>query len=194
MKPSRYASAGVDIDAKAAALSGAKAYREALRTEVDVLLVLLIGLAFAARLVEYGADDRVPIGGTAGLLSARPELAREIEELDAAIRADSEARNGLVVFPEGEILNFLSGRRNPLRDKLYLPGHLNAENEGEILGELQRAAPAAVVIWRRALGEYGAGSFGEDYAPENPAVDWRELRSGIVSRDSARRAFGDPQR
>jgi hypothetical protein len=142
------------------------AAREKLRVGVAVLVVLLIGVAFAARLVEYGRDERVAIRGTAGFLTARPELAREIEDLAAAILAGSSAEEGLVVFPEGEILNYLSGRRNPIRHKLYLPGYVNAGNEGEILGELEMAAPAAVVIWRRSLGEYGAGPFGEDYGRE----------------------------
>lgn len=137
--------------------------REGLRRGVTVLVVLLIGFAFAARLVEYDRDTRMPIRGTAGLLSARPELVREIEDLGAAIRAGSSDDEGLVVFPEGEILNFLSGRRNPIRHKLYLPGYVNAGNEREIVAELETAAPAAVVIWRRSLGEYGSGSFGEDY-------------------------------
>jgi hypothetical protein len=133
---------------------------------VAVLLVFLTGVAFASRLLEYGNDERVPIVGTGGFLSARAEIARDVEELGAAIRSNSRPTDGLVVFPEGEILNFLSGRKNPVRHKLYLPGYVNGRNEGEILRELQMAAPAAVVIWRRALGEYGAGFFGEDYGRE----------------------------
>ena len=140
--------------------------RERLRGGVFALLVLLIGVAFATRFLEYGRDDRVVIGGTAGVLSARADLAREIEDLSAAIRANSREEDGLVVFPEGEILNFLSGRRNPIRHKLYLPGYLNDRNEREILRELRVAAPAAVVVWRRARGEYGVGFFGEDYGRE----------------------------
>jgi len=142
------------------------AVRERLRVGVAVLVVLVIGVAFAARVVEYGTDERVAIRGTAGFLTARPALAREIEDLSATIRARSGDEEGLVVFPEGEILNYLSGRRNPIRHKLYLPGYLNVGNEREILAELEIAAPAAVVIWRRALGEYGAGTFGEDYGGE----------------------------
>jgi hypothetical protein len=140
--------------------------RERLGVGVVVLLVLLTGVAFASRLLEYGKDERVPIVGTGGFLSARTEFAREVEELGAAIRSNSRPADGLVVFPEGEILNFLSGRKNPVRHKLYLPGYVNDRNEGEILRELQVASPAAVVMWRRALGEYGAGSFGEDYGRE----------------------------
>jgi hypothetical protein len=154
--------------------------RDRLRAGLVTLVGLLIGLAFAARLVEYAGDERVPIRGTSGFLTARPELAREIENLAEAIRAGTSSEQGLVVFPEGEILNFLSGRQNPIRHKLYLPGYLSASNEEEVLGELVRASPAAVVVWRRALGEYGAGSFGEDYG--------RRIRSWI-DREYERRSF-----
>ncbi len=139
------------------------AARQRLRVGVAVLVVLLIGVAFAARFVEYRRDERVAIRGTAGLLTARRELAREIEDLGAAIRGGSPADGGLVVFPEGEIFNYLSGRRNPIRHKLYLPGYLNAANESEILAELEVARPSAVVVWNRPLSEYGAGLFGEYY-------------------------------
>lgn len=137
--------------------------RERLDTALRTVLFLLIGLAFTARFVEYADDDRVPIASTAGFLSARAERTREIEELATAIRAVTRDGDGLVIFPEGEVLNFLSGRRNPLRHKLYLPGYLTSENEAEVLRELNRTLPAIVVVWRRSLGEYGSGGFGESY-------------------------------
>ncbi len=126
-------------------------------------LLLLVALAFAGRAAHYVAWEGVPIPGTGGYLSARPEFAREIAGLAAAIRRDTSDGEGLVVFPEGEILNLASGRPNPLRHKLYIPGYLTDENEEEILEELEGARPAAIVIWRRPAGEYGRGLFGQDY-------------------------------
>jgi len=137
--------------------------RVRLDTALRTVLCLLIALAFAARFIEYADDDRVPIASTAGILSARAERAREIEELATAVRAVTREGDGLVIFPEGEVLNFLSGRRNPLRHKLYLPGYLTSKNETEVLRELNRTLPAVVVVWRRSLGEYGATAFGESY-------------------------------
>jgi len=71
--------------------------------------------------------------------------------------------DGVVVFPEGEILNFLSGRPNPIRHQLYLPGYLTAANEPAVLAELRAHPPAAVVLWRRPVSEYDRALFGEDY-------------------------------
>jgi hypothetical protein len=58
----------------------------------------------------------------------------------------------------------MTGRRNPIRHKLYIPGYLTADNEEEILAELQSARPAAVVILNRATPEYGRRFFGVNYA------------------------------
>jgi hypothetical protein len=131
----------------------------ALRWTVAAFVVL----AFAGRFWQYASIEAVPIAGTAGMLSAGPSTARELEELSAAIRSATPPGTGLVVFPEGEVLNFLSGRPNPIRHKLYLPGYLTADNEAPILQELARARPAAIVLWRRPVSEYDRGLFGEDY-------------------------------
>ncbi len=123
----------------------------------------LVVLAFAGRFWQYASIEAVPVAGTSGMLSASPEVARELVELGAAIRAGTREGDGLAVFPEGEVLNLLSSRPNPIRHMLYLPGYLTAENEPEVLAELMRARPAAIVIWRRPVSEYDRGLFGEDF-------------------------------
>jgi hypothetical protein len=136
------------------------------RTVSSLLLVVLSSFAVAAFLfrgLEYHADERIPVPGTGGALSASPQTVRQVGNVIDALRTAAEPGAGLVVFPEGELLNYLSGRVNPIRHKLYLPGYLSTENEGIIIQELSRARPIAVVIWPRSLGEYGHGLFGRDY-------------------------------
>jgi hypothetical protein len=124
---------------------------------------VLVVAAFAARAWQYASIEAAPIAGTSGMLTARPERAREIEELAAAVRRQTPDGGGLAVFPEGELLNLLASRRNPIRHKLYLPGYLTAGNESDVLAELERARPDAVVLWRRPVSEYDRAMFGEDY-------------------------------
>jgi hypothetical protein len=126
-------------------------------------IAVLAAIAFAGRALQYRSDDRVAIAGTEGMLFARPETARQIEGLARSIRQHTRAGEGLVVFPEGELLNYLSGRPNPIRHKLYLPGYINELNEMEIVTELSLARAGAVVIWPRPASEYGRGFFGQDY-------------------------------
>jgi hypothetical protein len=153
-------------------------------------------LAFVGRAWQYRAIEAVPLAGTGDMLSARPELAREIEELGRAIRDRTRDGDGLVVFPEGEVLNLLSGRSNPIRHMLYLPGYLTAANEAAVLDELVRARPAAIVLWRRPVSEYDRAMFGEDYGE----VIWKWIdanyrlepfrAAGTPARANARFVFG----
>lgn len=138
-------------------------FRHRLRSGILAGIAVVATAAFAGRVLRYASDDRVPVPGTDRMLSAQPELSREIANLAAAVRRNTRQGEGLVVFPEGEVLNFLTDRPNPLPHKLYLPGYLTVRNEEKILSELKRARPAAVVIWKRPTGEYGPARFGEDY-------------------------------
>ncbi len=127
------------------------------------LLAGLIVVSFSDRIIGYAHDARVAVPGTEGMLSAPPDTARTLSTLSAAIRSRTGPTEGLAVFPEGEILNFLSRRPNPLRHKLYLPGYLSDENESDIVSELERARPAAIVILNRETPEYGRRFFGKNY-------------------------------
>ena len=126
----------------------------------------LAALTFASRILTYGtygSAERVPIGGTAGMLTAPPGTARAIESVASSVRERTPSGSGMVVFPEGELLNFLAERPNPLRHALYLPGYLTDANEAEVLAALAAARPAAIVVWRRPVPEYSRGLFGSDY-------------------------------
>jgi hypothetical protein len=138
--------------------------RRRLRRGISSALVAITVFAFLGRVVQYSSDPRVAIPGTAGMLSARPQLSREIVTVASAVRNGTRPDETLVVFPEGQVLNFLSGRSNPLRQKLYIPGYLTASNELAVLDDLKGKRPRAIVIWNRPTGEYGRGTFGGDYA------------------------------
>jgi hypothetical protein len=142
----------------------ARAARNRLRRWIQLALVCLIFVSFADRIVLYSSENRVILPGTEGMLSARPETVRTLTRLSEAIRRHTGPEEGLVVFPEGEVLNYLSGRRNPVRHKLYIPGYLSDANEAAVLSELETARPGAIVILNRATPEYGKRFFGSDYA------------------------------
>lgn len=142
------------------------AARDRLQRYAGAAVLLLVVIAFAGRTLGYRDDERIALPGTQGMLSARPELVRRFDAVARAIRRESRSGEGLVVFPEGEILNYLTGRPNPIRHKLYIPGYLTERNEGEILAELERARPAVVVSIRRDTGEYGPGTFGSSYGDQ----------------------------
>jgi hypothetical protein len=166
----------------------ARPARERVRAAFAAVLVFATAAMFAGRLARFASWEASPIAGTHGFLTDRAEVAREIEGLAGSIRAGTPRGSGLVVFPEGELLNFLSGRPNPIRHMLYLPGYLTDDNEDEVLRELQAHPPGAVVIWRRPLSEYRRALFGYDFAKKIRA--WIDRNYAI----SGYRAPGAPAR
>ena len=159
-------------------LAAASRRRRAERANLERAFVrvaaALVVAAFAGRAWQYASIEARPVPGTSGMLSASPELAREIAELAAEVRGRTKPGDGLVVFPEGELLNFLSRQPNPIRHQLYLPGYLSSGNEAEVLRELQASPPGAIVLWRRPVSEYDRALFGMDYG--TTIRDWIEQR------------------
>ncbi len=160
------------------------ALRGRLRAGIQVALLLLTVFAFVARGRHYFRLERVPLPGTHRMLSDSPENVRRLLELVEGVRRQTAPADALVVFPEGELLNFLSRRRNPLRHKLYLPGYLSKENESEILAELEHFKPRGIVILDRGTGVYGRRSFGDDYGTR--IASW-------IERNYVTRSFDQPE-
>ncbi len=149
-----------------------RALRFRFRAILDGALAILIGVAFLGRALQYSSDERVPVPGTGGMLSALPGTARDLALVATMVRAETSERDGLVVVPEGGVLNYLAGRPNPMRHKISIPGYLRESNEEDFLRDLRRARPAAIVIVKRPAGEYGRGLFGQGYGQRTR--DWIE--------------------
>ena len=157
--------------------------RERFRSLATAGVLLLIALAFAGRAAQYRSDERVPIPGTEGMLSARPDLVSRLTALARLVRRESAPGEGLVVFPEGAVVNYLSGRPNALRHKLYIPGYLTEENEGEVLAELGRSPPGVIVVLDRPTSEYGRAVFGADYGKR--IRRWIDEHYDVLTRSSS---------
>jgi hypothetical protein len=120
--------------------------------------------AFAGRFAHYTADSRVPVPGTDGMITARSETAAGLTRLAQEIRVRTGPDETLAVFPEGEVLNAITGRDNSMRYELCLPDTVTPDREAEVLADLTRANPAAIVLTQRLSPEYGASVFGVNYA------------------------------
>jgi hypothetical protein len=147
----------------AAASARPGATRRRIALGYSAALAILVAGAFAGRVAQYLADPRVPVPGTGGMLSAAPEAVRGIEAVAGEIRGNSRPGDGLVVLPEGQLFNALTGLPDPLRHQLLIPGYLTDENETDVLADLERRAPRFVLLWPRSTAEYGRPEFGVDY-------------------------------
>lgn len=66
-------------------------------------------------------------------------------------------------FPETGFLNWTLGRRNPLAQDQFFPGHLDEAAEEEAIGRLERDPPDAVVYVDVLTIGHGRTAFGRDY-------------------------------
>lgn len=69
----------------------------------------------------------------------------------------------LVGLPEGGFFNYTLGRRNPLPDEQFFPGHLDAEAEAETIRELAARPPDAIVYCNVLAVGHRSVVLGKDY-------------------------------
>jgi hypothetical protein len=93
----------------------------------------------------------------------RPEVALAFNEALAYIDAHTRPGDAVAVMPEGTSLDFLSGRRNPLREEIITPGYLDTPGEARAIRQLEDARTAVILVPNRPTREFGPATFGRDY-------------------------------
>ena len=125
---------------------------------VCVALVNMVGLAY-----RYRARNTIAVVTARGTMITGPEIGLAFNEALAYIDGHTNERDALAVVPEGTSLNFLSGRRNPLREEIVTPGYLDAASEERAIQQLRDARTALILIPNRSTTEFGRTAFGRDY-------------------------------
>jgi hypothetical protein len=133
------------------------------RTTCLTLLVLAALLNMAGLAHRYRTRNSAPIETARGTMIAGPDIALAFNEALAYIDRHTEAGDAVAVMPEGTSINFLSGRRNPLREEIVTPGYLDTDGEVRAIGQLRDAHTALILIPNRPTREFGPAAFGRDY-------------------------------
>jgi SAM-dependent methyltransferase len=169
LKDSRYAAAGVDIDAKAAALSRAKAARHARRLTA---ILLLVGAWYGAL---GGAESlRFPSKEAVETRRGTVFLDRWNASLYRLLSRELKPGEKVLVLPEINAVDVIFGVRSVSPLLFHFPGWLEPPFENELIRRFEAKPPDAVVLFNRPLHEFGVARFGEGYG---------ELLSDWVSRN-----------
>ncbi|HTD51943.1 MAG TPA: hypothetical protein VK780_02870, partial [Thermoanaerobaculia bacterium] len=99
----------------------------------------------------------------AGSLYLLEPVAQTTRETLAALSSHLPPQGTLVGFPEGGFFNYVLGRRNPLPEEQFFPGHLDARGEQATIDRLIERPPDAVVICNVLAVGHGSLAFGKDY-------------------------------
>jgi hypothetical protein len=130
--------------------------------------LILIDVAVTAGILahRYRTRYQTSIVTSSGTLIAEHDVGQAWNEALAFIAARTQPSDFVAVMPEGTSLDFMSGRRNPLREEIVTPGYLDGPNEARAIGQLEASGAPLVLITNRATREFGASAFGRDYARE----------------------------
>ena len=104
---------------------------------------------------------------------APPDVGQAWNEALAYIDGHTRPGDSVAVMPEGTTLDFLSGRRNPLREEITTPGFLDAAGEARAIRQLQDARTGLILIANRPTREFGPAAFGRDYCQQ--LMRWIEV-------------------
>ena len=131
-----------------------------------VTLALIVGSSAAtAGILAYRYRTRITaaISTPRGTMFAEPDVGQAWNEALAFIDAHTRPDDAIAILPEGTSLNFLSDRKNPLRNEITIPGVLDAAAESSAIQQLQDAGTRFIFITNRPTSEFGRTAFGRDY-------------------------------
>jgi hypothetical protein len=131
-----------------------------------IALALIVGNAAATAGVlayRYQTRNTVAITTARGTMIAEADVGQAWNEALAYIDRHTRPGDAVAVLPEGTSLTFLSGRRNPLRDEIAIPGILDADAESHAIAQLQASRTRLILITNRPTAEFGPKAFGRDY-------------------------------
>jgi hypothetical protein len=122
---------------------------------------LLFRVAALARLYRHPAWSRVvtPAGSLYVPEPVAGATRAALADLARRVRPDG----AMTGFPETGFLNWTLGRRNPLAQDQFFPGHLDPAAEDEAIARLERDPPDAVVYADVLTIGHGRTAFGRDY-------------------------------
>ena len=106
-----------------------------------------------------------------------------IEELLDYLKRHAKADETMVVLPEGALLNWMSGLRNPTAYYSFIPPEVDSEvTERRMIAEVEAGKPTFVAVNSRSLMEFGR----KDFAYMRALMGDIERHYGLVAQ------FGDP--
>ena len=123
---------------------------------VGVALVYMVGLAY-----RYRARNMVAVATARGIMITGPEMGWRSTRRSRTLTANRRERCPCRPA-RGDVLNFLSGRRNPLREEIVDAGLSRCRVRGARHSAVARCAHRADRHSDRSTPEFGRAAFGRD--------------------------------
>src|SRR5262249_19531682 len=149
-------------------------WRARLMARRITLAVILADVVLTAVFISYRyrINDTYAVSSARGTIVTQPELGTAFDEAIQFLSTESRPGEPVAVLPEGTSLDFLTDRRNPLREEIITPGFLDPAGEQRAIAQLKEADTRLILITNRPTPEFGPKFFGADYCRD--LVNWIE--------------------
>jgi hypothetical protein len=144
-------------------LFASPAARDRSRQVVAAVLILSIAVTAVTVSVRYQRKFTYPLRTARGTWITVPDQGAGFDQALRFIETNTAPEDAVAVLPEGSSLNYLSGRRNPLRDEIFLPGLLSEADEERAIDRLRTQRVPLILVANRSTQEFGQSAFGVDY-------------------------------
>jgi len=156
---------------------------ERLCERARICTVIFASAVIAALTILYALEYRrlytFEIGTSRGHFFIGPDIGRPMAEAIRHIQQHTAPDDEALVLPQGTGLNFLTGRRYPLREECIVPGLVEGERETAVIERLAARRVPVVVIFNLWTPEYRDRAFGVDYNQD--LVSWIEEHYRLVA-------------
>lgn len=151
---------------------------------VVAILAAVIGWRSVAATAAVYAKKTEFLNTAKGVMRDEPTgRVAAIQEFTEYLRRHAGSSDTMVVLPEGALLNWVTGLRNPTAYYNFIPPEVSdPATEQRILAEMDRFKPTFVAVTSRSLSEFGRPDF--SYMPL--------LMGDIQSHYTLVTQFGDP--
>src|SRR5262245_45853056 len=149
-------------------------WRARLMARRITLAVILADVVLTAVFISYRyrINDTYAISSDRGTILTQPDMGRAFDEAIQFISTQSRPGDPVAVLPEGTSLDFLTDRRNPLREEIITPGFLDPAGEQRAIAQLKEADTRLILVTNRPTPEFGPKLFGADYCQD--LANWIE--------------------
>ena len=144
------------------AFDGLPAYALRARRIVLALFAAVLSAATIVIAYRYIEDESARLETPRGVVKVSQEVAAAFGDALALIAETTQPDDYIWAVPEGSSLNFLSGRRAPLRYEILTPGFLDAAGERRAIQQLEARDVKLVFILDRPMTEFRCAAFGRD--------------------------------
>jgi len=130
---------------------------------VAAALALFLAFRVAALTLLYRHPAWSRVATPAGSLFVLEPVAAATRAAVADLGGRVPEDGAMTGFPEAGFFNWTLGRRNPLAQDQFFPGHLDRAAEDEAIARLERDPPEALVYVDVLTVGHGRVAFGKDY-------------------------------